>query len=89
MVDDKEIDPYEIIITEEDLPSKTVDGTPSFQEEMVSITIKYPKRIMRRIDRAAASIGTSRPHVMRAIVRQGIENEAAVIRTKWGRSHVV
>jgi metal-responsive CopG/Arc/MetJ family transcriptional regulator len=56
---------------------------------MAKITVYYPKRIMRRIDKAAANIGTHRPHVMRAIIRQAIENEAAVIRTKWGRSHVV
>lgn len=83
------IDPYEIIITEEDIPNKPIEGTTRFPEEMVKVTIAFPARIMRRIDRAAASIGTARPHVMRALVRQGIENEAAVIRTKWGRSHVV
>jgi hypothetical protein len=83
------IDPYEIIITDEDIPGNAELGKPRFREEMVHITVAYPKRWIRRVDRAAASIGTARPHVMRAIVRQAIENESAVIRTKWGRSHVV
>jgi hypothetical protein len=82
------IDPYEIIITDEDMPER-VEGGVKFSEDMAKITVYYPKRIMRRIDKAAANIGTHRPHVMRAIIRQAIENEAAVIRTKWGRSHVV
>ncbi len=86
---DELVDPYEIIITEEDIPGPPTDGKPRFPEEMVNITIAYPKALMRRIDRAAANIGTARPHVMRAIVRQAIQNAATVIRTKWGRSHVV
>ena len=88
------IDPYQIIITDEDMPHRMVreeDGKPvmTFPEEMVAVTVMYPKRVMRRIDRASANIGTARANTMRAIMRQAIENEAAVIVTKWGQSHVV
>ncbi len=86
MEEEELVDPYEIIITDEDMPP---NGGAAFTEEMVSISVQYPKRWVRRIDLAAANIGTARPHVMRAILRQAIENEGAIIRTKWGRSHVV
>lgn len=77
-------DPYEIIITGQDVPQRLPEGIRHSQE-MAYVRISIPAAHMRRIDRAAASINVGRPDVIRAIIRQALEQPAEVV-TAWGRS---
>ena len=85
-------EPYEIIITDQDTPRRvpatdTRPGGYHLAGEMVSVRVSLNADHLRRVDQAAASIGVSRPDVIRAMIRQAIDNQRAEIKTRWGSSH--
>lgn len=78
---------YQIIITEDDVPQQEPREGPGnnrrFLEEMVMVDMYLPKRFIVAIDRAT-KIGVGRPAVMRAIVRQAMEDKPEVV-TSYAR----
>lgn len=81
-------DRYEIFITAADAPRKS--GRPGrgtnirLVGEHVPVMMSLRKDFVERIDRAAEEAGTQRQSVIRAIIRQAMEDKSEIV-TKYAR----
>ncbi len=83
MPEDQDNTFYEVIITDEDIAPRVRTGkrgNPSrFIKDHVQVNFAAPVDFIERIDRAATRAGTTRPQILRAMVRQVMDDKSEVV----------